>query len=157
MRPLIRWLAALTKSAPLRLILVVPFVLQIALVVGLTAWLSIQNGYQAVNEVVSQFRNETSNHIQQYLEAYIETPHIINQLNVDMLHLKHLSLQDLPSLEQYLWYQIQSFDSVNEIKFGTEQGGFVAVEKLKDGSFVSKMASQATGSVYRVYTLDQQG
>jgi PAS domain S-box-containing protein len=156
-RPLLRWLSALTKKLPLRLILVVPFVLQIALVVGLTAWLSIQNGYQAVNEVVGQFRDETSNHIQQYLEAYITTPHIINRLNSDLLNLQHLSLRDLPTLEQYLWHQIQSFDAVNEIKFGTEQGGFVAVEKLADGSFVSKMASQATGSVYRVYRLDQQG
>jgi PAS domain S-box-containing protein len=157
MRPLTRRLSAFTKNVPLRLILVVPFILQIAFAIGLVGWLSIQSGYQAVNEVANQFRRETSEHMQQYLQTYITTPHIINQLNADMLHLNLLNLQDLSGLEHYLWHQIQSFDSVNEIKFGTEQGGFMAIERLEDGSLVCKMASRETGATYQVYALDSLG
>lgn len=46
---------------------------------------------------------------------------------------------------------------MNEIKFGTQQGGFAAIERLADGRFVGKTASRATGAMYQVYTLDRQG
>jgi len=55
-------------KVPLRAVLVVPFVLQIFAVVGLTGWLSLRNGQQAVNEVTRQLRKEVSDHIQQKLQ-----------------------------------------------------------------------------------------
>ncbi|XHX78024.1 MAG: hypothetical protein RBJ76_26920 [Stenomitos frigidus ULC029] len=41
------------KQMPLRLLLVVPFVLQIFVAVGLTGSLSSRNGQQSTNKVVS--------------------------------------------------------------------------------------------------------
>ncbi|MGK7923028.1 MAG: hypothetical protein AB4080_23815, partial [Trichodesmium sp.] len=43
-------------SIPLQSILIVPFVVQIFAAVGLTGWLSLRNGQQAVNEVTTQLR-----------------------------------------------------------------------------------------------------
>lgn len=56
-----------TKQMPLRLILVVPFVLQIFVAVGLTGYLGIRNGQKSINNVVSQLRSETSNRINQQI------------------------------------------------------------------------------------------
>ena len=42
------------------MVLIIPFVLQVSAAVGLTAWLSIRNGQQAVNDVTRQLRQETT-------------------------------------------------------------------------------------------------
>jgi len=47
-------------SIPLRSLIVIPFVLQTFVAVGLTAWLSLRNGREAVNNVASQLRTEAS-------------------------------------------------------------------------------------------------
>jgi PAS domain S-box-containing protein len=157
MHPLIRQFSMLSKSIPLRLILVIPFILQTSIAVGLVGWLSIRNGNQAVNDVAEQLRNETTARIHQYLKTYIATPQAIDQLNANAVQLKQLNFQDVPSVRYYLWRQIQIFDLANEIKFGTARGEFVAVERLKDGSFSGKNSSKATQYINTVYALDRMG
>ncbi len=46
------------RRVPLRLILVIPFVLETFAAVGLVGWLSFENGRKAVDEVASQLRSE---------------------------------------------------------------------------------------------------
>ena len=43
---------------PLRLVLIVPFIVIIVCAVGLTGYLSFQNGQRAVNDVATQLRQE---------------------------------------------------------------------------------------------------
>ena len=150
-------LAKLVIRLPLRFILVVPFILQISLVVGVTGWVSIYNGHQAVNQVASQLRSETTARIEQYLENYIATPHLINQLNANAIRLGQLDLQDLPSLEQHIWYQMQTFDAVQAIQFGTQQREHVAVKRQEDGSLQTAIAGKSTGYAIQFYVLDRQG
>ncbi|MGB3202939.1 MAG: hypothetical protein WBA99_18675, partial [Nodosilinea sp.] len=45
---------------PLRLLIVVPFVLQVSVAVGLTGWLSMRQGQLAVNQVAAQLRGAVS-------------------------------------------------------------------------------------------------
>lgn len=157
MRSLISQFSRLSKSISLHLLLVVPFVLQLLIAVGLVGWLSIQNGNQAVNDVASQLRNETTARIHQYLKTYVATPKEINQLNANAVQLNQLNFQDLHSIEYYLWRQIQIFDLANEIKFGTPQGEFVAVERLENDSFSGKISGKATQDINTVYALDRTG
>jgi PAS domain S-box-containing protein len=154
MRPLTHRVSKLTKSVPLRFILVVPFILEISLAVGLTGWLSIQNGERAVNEVASQLRSEIVDRIRQYLETYIATPYKINRLNADAIHLGELNLQDLSKLEQHLWYQLQAFESVTAIYLGSEQGEHVAVERVENGDLQVKISGKSTGGEIRIYAVD---
>lgn len=63
---------------PLRVALVVPFVLQISAAVGLTAFLSLKNGQKAVNEVATQLRNEVTVRIHQHVTDYISNSHYEN-------------------------------------------------------------------------------
>ena len=62
-----------TYKLPLRGILVVPFVLQIVMAVGLTGWLSLRNSQKAVNDVAGQLRDETTSRIVQHLNDYLKT------------------------------------------------------------------------------------
>ena len=55
------------SKAPLRLVLIIPFVFQIFAAVGLTGYLSLRNGQRAVNNVATQLRQETTARIQDRL------------------------------------------------------------------------------------------
>jgi hypothetical protein len=55
------------KGMPLRLILVVPFVLQIFAAVGMLGYLSFRNGQQAVNDLANQLMDKNSNLVDQHL------------------------------------------------------------------------------------------
>lgn len=60
------------RSIPLRTLIVVPFVLQTFVAVGLTAWPSLRNGRESVNNVASQLRTEASINIENQFNDYFE-------------------------------------------------------------------------------------
>jgi uncharacterized lipoprotein YmbA len=68
-------------KAPLRVALVVPFVAQISIAVGVTAFFSLKNGQKAVNDVASQLRTEIVTRVHQYITDYMKTPQIVTQMN----------------------------------------------------------------------------
>lgn len=157
MRPLTHKVSKLAKNVHLRNVLVVPFILQISLAVGLTGWLSIQNGQQAVNEVAIQLRSEITARIQQYLKTYVETPHKINQLNANAIRLGEVDVQDLSALERHLWYQIETFDTVTAVYIGSKYREHVAVEKGDNGGFQVKLSGDSTNHEIRIYAADKPG
>ncbi|MEG4119293.1 ATP-binding protein [Microcoleus sp. N9_B4] len=144
---------------PLRLILVGPFLLQISAAVVLTGWLSFRNGQQAVNDLAAQLYGEITARIQQHLNTYLETPHLINQLNADAIRLGQLNPQDFRSMESYFWQQIQRFPTVNYIYFWNIQGESIGAERRSDGTFnigVSEYSKNGNLTFYD-YTTNSQG
>jgi signal transduction histidine kinase/DNA-binding NarL/FixJ family response regulator len=118
-----------TRQIPLRLVLIVPFVLQIVGAVGLVGYLSYQTGQKAVNELTTKLRDETTTRVVQYLDNYLATPVLINQINVDAVRLGYLDLQDTSKLSEYLVNQLQKFKNVSHILLGTEQGKFIVANQ----------------------------
>ncbi|MBD2335773.1 response regulator [Calothrix sp. FACHB-156] len=157
MRPFNHQFAKVVKSLHLRHVLVVPFIVQISLAVGLTGWLSIHNGQRAVNEVAVELRNEIMARIQQYLKTYVETPHKINQINANAIRLGEVNLQDLAALERHLWYQIETFNTVTAVYIGSNYGEHVAVEKGDHGGFQVKISGNSTNHEIRIYAADKPG
>jgi signal transduction histidine kinase/CheY-like chemotaxis protein len=155
MSPLTYWFSNLAKTVPLRHVLVVPFVLQIALAVGLTGWVSIRNGQEAVNDVAGQLRTEITARIQQYLKYYVTTPHKINQLNADAIRLGEIDLQNTRQLELHFLHQIQVFDSARAIYVGVNQdGSHIGAEQGEDNVLLLKVSGDETGHEVRFYTVD---
>ncbi|MEH2208613.1 MAG: EAL domain-containing protein [Nostoc sp.] len=142
---------------PLRVALVVPFVVQISVAVGLTAFLSLKNGQKAVNDVATQLRNEVTTRIHQHVTNYIETPQLVTQINANAVHIGQLSLKDAKSLKRYLWHQMQLFKPLKPIAFASTQGEIHSVDRLNDGSLVIRKRDQSTGYNYYTYTTDNQG
>ncbi|MDX2272837.1 MAG: hypothetical protein NW237_12960 [Cyanobacteriota bacterium] len=144
-------------SPSLRLILVVPFLSQIALAVGLTGWLSLRNGQQAVNDVVTQLQHSISRQIEEKLDSFLETSESINQLNISAVKQGILRTQNRES-EYYLWEQIQVFPQVTWIYFGSAQdGAFIGVYRSPQGSLqlvINDPSNQFRGDYY---ALDEQG
>lgn len=61
------------RGLPLRLVLVLPFVLQTIGAVGLVGYLSFKNGQQAVNDLVDRLMDKSSNLVSERLDSYLDT------------------------------------------------------------------------------------
>ncbi|MGL5880860.1 MAG: hybrid sensor histidine kinase/response regulator, partial [Xenococcaceae cyanobacterium] len=85
MRSTIQTAAKASAKVPLRIILVVPFVLQIFAAVGLTGYLSLRNGQKAVNDLASQLSTQVSDRIDQHLDSYLSVPRKLSQLDADAI------------------------------------------------------------------------
>ncbi len=145
------------KRVPLRLVLVVPFVVQTFVAVGLTGYFSLRNGQEAVNQVTDQLRNEVTVRIQQHLDNYLTTAETVNQAALDIIRLELAQPEDSTSLQRLFWQQIQSFDSINTIQFGSEQGEYIGAGRLEDGTLTIKVADQTTQNAFQTYASDSNG
>ena len=120
-----------SKKVALRLILVVPFVLQIFVAVGLTGYLSLRNGQKAVNDLASRLQNEVSQRIDQHLDSYMATPSQLVQVNWDAIKMNLLDLRDRQKLGQFFWKQVNSFN-IGYVIFGFKTGDYAAAGHLFD-------------------------
>lgn len=147
----------MSGKVPIRIILVVPFALQTFAAVGLTGWLSLRNGRIAVNDVAAQLRAEVTSRIQQHIHSYIETPHQVNQLNFDAIRLGILNVQDSASLQRYFYKQIQTFNKISYIQFGSEQKDFIGIERLDNGKLQILNSDKSTGYNFHTYAASELG
>ena len=125
-----------TRNLPLRLVLVVPFVLQIFAAVGLTGYLSLRNGQKAVSDIANQLMNRVDQLVNQHLNTYLSAPHQINQTNTDAAELGLLNLQDFPRAGHYFWKQMQGTD-VSFIYYTLSTGEFVGAGRWMEGQGVT--------------------
>jgi signal transduction histidine kinase len=144
------------KQLPLKLILVIPFLLEIFAAVGLVGYLSFKNGQRSVNDLASQLTNKTGDLVNQHLNAYLSIPHKITQINADAIKLGLLDMRDRKQTTQYLWKQMQAYD-LTYIGYGlsTGEGGGAA---RYDGNTVSidDWTAKAPKNLY-TYATDNQG
>jgi two-component system, sensor histidine kinase ChiS len=148
-----RWLGKYRLST----VLVVPFILQISTAVGLTGWLSIRNGQQAVNTVMTQLSGSVTDRIDERVQNYLDTPHLFHQINAAAIRNNNLSSENFTALRAAFWSQIQLNDAVDYIFFANEQGSFLGVQKLPDGNTVLKMRNSLTAPNRVIYPLDSRG
>jgi signal transduction histidine kinase/DNA-binding response OmpR family regulator len=144
------------KTLPLRLVLVVPFVLQIFATVGLTGYLSLRNGQKAVNEVSSQLRKEMSDRINLQVLNYLERPYVAGQGFVSAAKEGQLDLTDITKLERTFW-QLVSKDTIEFIQIALDDGTSVQVEDLQNKGIVALAAQKADLPQRKIYQLDNRG
>ncbi|MBP0006288.1 MAG: cache domain-containing protein, partial [Cyanobacteria bacterium SBC] len=116
----------------LRTVLIVPFILEIALAVGLTGWLSIHNGSRAIEDLAGQLKVELTHRIHLHLDQYLGTPHNLGQTNEAAFVDGILDPQDLDTIGKHFWKQMQVFP-VGYMSFGNPEGQFIGVGRMKDG------------------------
>ena len=97
---------------PLRVVLIVPFVLQITAVVGLVGYLSFRYGQKAINDVAAQLRSELSSKIAQQLKNNLKIPPIIAQLNATTETQSEIDISTAKG-EHHFWKQANLFPSIS--------------------------------------------
>ncbi len=144
------------SNISLRTLLVVLFVIQISTAVSLTGYLSYINGQKAVNDLATQLQNEVAGRIHQHLQAYLETPHLLNKTHLSAIQLGMLKLDDSATLGHFFWKQLQVFPSVSTIYFGNEQGGIVVARRQDTGFTIEETKSFTAGDL-NIYHVDDLG
>ncbi|MGL5879891.1 MAG: ATP-binding protein, partial [Xenococcaceae cyanobacterium] len=146
-----------SKGFPLRLILVLPFVLQVFGAVGLVGYLSFKNGQQAVGELVNRLEEEVANRLEKETINFLETPHLVNQVLLSSVYNGNLNLQDKPALEKFFFAQIKAHGIVPYLYYVDNSGSFIGVQKLDNGQFIAKVKDRSTGKNRNIYQLDDRG
>ncbi|OCR00676.1 hypothetical protein BCD67_11945 [Oscillatoriales cyanobacterium USR001] len=139
----------------LRTALVVPFVLQIAITVGLVGYLSFRNGQEAVNKLARQVRLEVASRTYGVMQDYFKLPHQITRNNINLLRIKQINLEEQEKIEQIFFYQLQTFPLIGEMFVGMADGSIIYVAHKSDGTFISN--STAKFPQRHLYQLDSQG
>lgn len=156
-KSLTRSVSKISGKVPLRLVLVVPFIIQISATVGLVGYLSFRNGQKAVNDLAWQLRSEISQHIQENVRTYLAIPHQVNRSNAAAISLGQLNVQDYAGLKRHFWQQIQIFDSLTFAGIGLEQKDILGVERLDNGLLTIRTSTKANGYDFRTYSTNQFG
>ncbi|HEY9599772.1 MAG TPA: methyl-accepting chemotaxis protein, partial [Cyanophyceae cyanobacterium] len=141
----------------IRVWVVTSFVVPMVTAVGLTGWLSIRHGQQAVNEMAGRLQAEASVIVSTHLDSYLSIPHQVNQINLDAVELETLDLKNFQTLGKYFWRQMKVFN-IGYNNFANKDGEFIGVERLDDGNLLINEVSRSSteGKLY-VYQTDNQG
>jgi PAS domain-containing protein len=148
------------SKTPLRLILIIPFVAQVTTAVGLTTWLSIRNGQQAVNEVASQLREETTARINAEIHDLLSTTRAVNDLSVKTIQREHLDLTNIRSVEGPYWDYLTTFPSILGIGLGNTEGDILGMfRRIENGKthYFLEYSSPTAQNRYVSLQLDSQG
>ncbi|WP_202221873.1 cache domain-containing protein [Okeania sp. KiyG1] len=131
--------------------------LQIIATVGLVGYLSFTNGKRAIKDLANQLQDEITARIQQKLNIFLDTPHLVNQLNVNAIRLNQLNLQEINDVERHLWQQIQSFDSIGVIGITSTSGSMIAVSRQDNNKFNIIITDESTEGELQEYATNAQG
>jgi class 3 adenylate cyclase/HAMP domain-containing protein len=132
------------KNIPLMVILVVPFVVQVCITVGVVGIFSFRNGQQAVGDLATRFSGEVSDRISTKLDNYFQVPPQINQTNINAVKLGLLNLKDFQKTGHFFWKQI-NLHQVGYINFAFDNQEFIGVERRDDGQTVINETTLARG------------
>lgn len=123
------------KSIPLRIVLVVPFVLEVMLAVSLTAYMVYRNGQDAVDDLASQLVVKISDRVEDGLDNYLQTPFNITRSNANAIQVGILNWQNRPMLERYFSQQLLDIEST-----GSEIHTLLFLDKNKKFFSIKKQA-----------------
>ncbi len=146
----------LLTKLPLRVIFILSTLLQVVTAVGLAGYFSYRNGQGAVNEVATQLRNEVTARVRDRLLLYVETPHLINQLNANELQFDTLETDPPEQQEKYFWHQIRTFPVITYNFYGSSTGRYLGARRTQKGELEVIQRDMATGE-NRYYATDKQG
>jgi PAS domain S-box-containing protein len=152
------FISKIANKLPLRFVLVVPFVLQLMVVISLIGWLSFQNGKEAIDDIAAQLRSEITAHIQDRVKAFLSVPYFINSLNQAGIEHGELQLTDTDSMARHFWHQIKLFTEMTYISYSNEQGDIVSANRdLYSKQLKTLLANAATQHAHNHYATDEQG
>ncbi|MEN6369295.1 MAG: PAS domain S-box protein [Thermotogota bacterium] len=108
---------------PLQTALVALLVAEVLLAVGLVGYVSFHNARAAVNDVARQLRNEVTTRVEERLREFLVAPHVLNEVNAELIGRGVLDADDSEALAAHFWQQVQASPTVSSTYFGNTKGG----------------------------------
>lgn len=143
---------------PLKFILVIPFVIQIMLIVGMIGWLSYTSGQASIKDMATQLRQEITSHIKDKVLNFLSIPTTINHFNQLALDYHEIDVTNIDAATRHFWRQIKYFPSLTYISYTDNLGNITSAYR----DFVTKelrifLANDATQHAHHQYATDDQG
>ncbi|GBO53166.1 adenylate cyclase [Pseudanabaena sp. lw0831] len=148
------------RQMSLKILLIVPFVTQVILAVGITGWLSVQNGREATQELAPQIGQEVTNTIEAHVRGYFDAPLEILQAHGAMARAGYLNFENLNSLDKIFWQQMRQAQSLYFFYAANPQGQFIGVERREGNALVlhQSFLQNSSASLQKlIYRLDTVG
>ncbi|MBP0013839.1 MAG: response regulator [Roseofilum sp. SBFL] len=142
---------------PLQVVLIVPFLLQIMLAVGLVSWLSFRNAHEMLETMVERLTTEIGSEVEQRLSSYLELPHRVNRSHLGAIKSGLLEVENLDGWDYYLWEKIQQVPELSFTAIANNQGEQRTGERLADGTLVINTVTPSDRHTFRSYNTDNQG
>ncbi|HBQ99630.1 MAG: PAS domain S-box protein [Roseofilum sp. Belize BBD 4] len=143
------------STLSLRFLLVVPFVLELCLVVGLIGYLSFHNGQQSVNQLATRLSWEVTYRIQEHLKRFADTPHLFLKMNEAAIATEHFDPNNFDLALPYFWQQVQIHPWVRSLYYSNPQGDFIMVNR--DPTPRVYRLDRNSAPFRNIYPLDEQG
>lgn len=107
---------------PLRVLLVLPFLLPTVAAIVLVGYLSYQSGQRSLNQLAQRLMESVSQQVSEKLNTLLTIPHQINTTNRNAVELGQLNLRDFDTLGQHFFKQLPLYPDITSIYYGNEQG-----------------------------------
>jgi signal transduction histidine kinase len=124
------------KKISLQIVLVMPFMAQIAAAVGVTGYLALQNGEQTVTSLVGRLQQEVGDRVDQHLTGYLETSRKLAQSNKELMEIDVLSPQRSDQMVSLFWRQMKLYP-VGYVTFAALNGETVTVGHYDDNDSIA--------------------
>jgi diguanylate cyclase (GGDEF)-like protein len=117
------------------MVLVVPFLLQISVAVGLTGWLSWRNGQEAVTDLAQQLMDRAGDQVAQKLDSYLSIPVRINKFNQLAWQEGLIDPKDSDQVRRSFWAKAIANPQISYIDFTTPDNHYLGVGRWRsDGA-----------------------
>ncbi|MDJ1182609.1 PAS domain S-box protein [Roseofilum casamattae] len=154
MRTLWQRLHRLFRTLPLGAIAIAPFGVLLIVTVGLTGYLSFENGRQALQQVTLQLEQEIAHRAADRLHGYLSIPKQIQRSVSLSVESGQLDVESSPQLAQHLWQYMQLHPHVDAIALSRSTRTQVRLSREPEGAIVAKVLAN---SERRTYSLNARG
>lgn len=128
----------------LRSLLVLPFVFQILLVLGVVSYLSYRTSQKALQEITNNLQEEIILRIENNINGYLDEVNHLNKINKNHLSFNPLLINDLRELGRFFVYQYRWNNRVNIIAFAREDGSYVEVSPTNESDIFQLIILEKT-------------
>ena len=134
------------RNLPLGVVLVVPFIVEIGILVGLTALWAHHYGQKAVQELATQLMDEVSDRVSEHLNHYLEKPAHLTQEYATQMNLGLLNWQNPVDIEKFFLTRLHSRNTtdykVNALFWVSQSNQLVSVEQWSQNQWLVQRRSQ---------------
>lgn len=151
-------ISRILNRLPLKFVLVVPFIIQVTVIIGLIGWLSYLSGQTAIQEMANQLRQEITDHIEEKVATFLDIPSTVNYFNQLAFEHHEIDVTDTDHISQRLWRQLKFFPNLTYISYTDSQGYITSAYR----DFTTKelrilVANETTQRAHQQYATDAQG
>ena len=136
-------------------ILIISFISQVLIAVGLTSYFSLKNGRKTVEAMALRLSREVTSHTEQHINNYLDIPTLFLNINHIFADYKYFNVDNIKDLEKVLWLQSKIHPQIDTLFFGSELGDFVEIE-MKNPPKVY-IRNQDTAPNWEIYSLNSRG